>query len=153
MGGCFRTVHPGESHILFIVVCLNRDWIIVSFKEASSWCCIGKKLANLRCITNQFGTGHVICCGILVLDPTLHLTHNVCSSIMGRNLFVLLMSLGRLMHSGTFKYVVWCYYFILMYRKWHCCSRNSQRAGNHSHSLYMPTRPSCQHLAARKGIQ
>ena len=153
MGGCFGTVHPGESHVPFIIGCLNRDWIIVSFKEASSRCHIGKKLANLRCITNQFGTGRVICCRILVLDPTLHLTHNVCSSIMGRNLFIFLMSLGQLMHSGTFKYVVWCYYSILMYWKWHCCSCDSQWVGNHSCSLYMPTRPSCWHLAARKGIQ
>ena len=80
--------------------------MIDSFKEALSRCHIGKKIVNSRSFTNQFGTGHAICCGILVLDRILHLMHNVCSSTMGRSLFVLLMSLGRLMHSGTFKYVV-----------------------------------------------
>ena len=82
-----------------------------SFKKASSLCHIGMKFVNSRCITSRFGIGHVICCRILVSDPTSHLMRNVCSNAMARSLFVLLTSLGRLMHSGTFKYVVWCMLF------------------------------------------
>ena len=85
--------------------------MIDSFKKVLSLCHTGMKFVNLMCITSRFGIGHVIYCRILVSDLTSHLMRNVCSNIMARSLFVLLMSLGWLMPSGTFKYVVWCMFF------------------------------------------